>query len=145
MGLRDRLRGLLGRERPAGPPSTARDTAPGAGVPAAPVPTPVPAPVPYGPDALAAALVVDVRGAAAFAEGHVPGARLLPPADVRGFAKGAPSDRPVVAVCDDGTRSAAVAERLVALGVRRAGWLEGGLGSFAGPLAPLSDAHGGAA
>lgn len=123
MGLRDRLRGILGRERPSvAPPLT---VAP----PAGPAPTAVPAPRPVAAAGLAGARIVDVRDADRFAAGHLPGAERVALADLRGLAD---ETRLLVFVCDDGEASAGAAERLVALGAR-AGWLDGGMAGWTGP------------
>jgi rhodanese-related sulfurtransferase len=112
VGLRDRLRGFLGRDEPAPPepPRVARTVAP-------PVYT-----VPTATTRVDGALVIDVRPAARFAAGHLQGARNVALADVAAV----PRDRAIVVVCDDGVASSGVAERLAALGAR-ASWLDGGM------------------
>jgi rhodanese-related sulfurtransferase len=80
-----------------------------------------------------AALLVDVRAAAA---SRLPGARLLAPVDTVAFVGGLAPGRPVVVVCEDGERSAGVAERLAALGVP-AGWLAGGVGAWVAAGRPV--------
>lgn len=131
MGLRDRLRGLLrpGSARAEGrsaeaPAPGARDAGAGAspGVASAPVPT----------TDVTGMLIADVRSPDRFRAGHLPGAKNLLPADIAAFARAAPES--VVTVCDDGVASSGVAERLAALGVRRAAWLDGGLKRWPGAL-----------
>jgi rhodanese-related sulfurtransferase len=78
-------------------------------------------------------LVVDVREAAEYADGHVPGARSVPLAALAGHAAELPAGEPVYVICASGNRSKAGAEVLtragldaysVAGGTR--GWLEAG-------------------
>lgn len=83
------------------------------------------------------ALVLDVREAARYAEGHILGARNLPLAELERRAgeldkyKG----RPVIVACDTGSSSARAASRLKALGFTQAvslaggfrAWVQGGL------------------
>ncbi len=55
------------------------------------------------------ALVVDVREPWEFAEGHVPGARLVPMSQVPTLVGTLPTDQPVYLVCAVGGRSGQVA------------------------------------
>lgn len=61
--------------------------------------------------------VVDVRQPDEYAEGHVPGARLVPLADVPDRVDAFPADRPVYVVCRSGGRSASAVGFLRAAGV----------------------------
>ncbi len=129
MGLRDRLRGILGREHPESARTPGRD-APRA----EPRRLHVVAPVSSGPAALTVdridptAEVVGVHGA------RPRGARLIDVAELAAYARTvAPSrhlaGRAVVVVGVEDEAAAAVAERLAALGVD-AGWLRGGMGAW---------------
>ena len=62
-------------------------------------------------------LLVDVREEWEFAQGRVPGARLVPMMTVPGVAGELPTDRPVYLVCAVGARSGQAAEYLSRLGV----------------------------
>ncbi len=63
------------------------------------------------------ALLVDVRESEEYAEGHVPGAQLLPLSVLPVRLHELPRDRPVYVVCQAGGRSAQAAELLIAAGV----------------------------
>jgi hydroxyacylglutathione hydrolase len=60
----------------------------------------------------AAVEVVDVRSAAEWADGHIPGARHIPLGELRARAGSIPHTRPVVVHCQGGTRSAIAASVL---------------------------------
>lgn len=112
MGVRDRLRLLVGRGRvePSRPEPVGRAAGPD---PVAAVSPPT-ARVPRrfsAADLAGAARIVDLRGGAA-----VPSDLLSPAARVAG---------PVIVRCEDGVRSAGVAERLCAHGID-AGWVAEG-------------------
>lgn len=62
------------------------------------------------------AQVVDVREAEEIAAGMISGARHIPLAEISGSADLLDQDRPVIAVCRSGRRSAAAAEQLAAAG-----------------------------
>ena len=62
-------------------------------------------------------VVVDVREADEFAQGHVPGARLVPLQTVPGLVGELPTDAPVYLVCAVGARSAQAAMFLTRHGV----------------------------
>lgn len=63
------------------------------------------------------ALLLDVRESAEYAEGHVPGARLLPLSVLPVGMHELPRDRPVYVVCQAGGRSAQAARLLTSAGV----------------------------
>jgi rhodanese-related sulfurtransferase len=62
-------------------------------------------------------MLVDVREPGEFAQGHVPGARLVPMQTVPGLVGELPTDEPVYLVCAVGARSAQVAMFLAQHGV----------------------------
>lgn len=72
-------------------------------------------------------LLLDVREYAEFAGGRLPGARLLPLAELEGRAGELPRDREIVTVCRSGRRSADAAEKLGQLGFTKVSGLDGGL------------------
>jgi rhodanese-related sulfurtransferase len=61
-------------------------------------------------------LLVDVRTAAEFAEGHITGARNLPVQDVQHKMRELPTDKPVVLYCRSGNRSGMALQMLQAAG-----------------------------
>ncbi len=63
------------------------------------------------------ALLLDVRESAEYAEGHVPGARLLPLSVLPAGMHELPRDQPVYVICQAGGRSAQAAELLTTAGV----------------------------
>lgn len=113
MGLRDRMKKLL--VPVAAPPAPAVQAPPRAELP--PPPRTWPAPRARSHADLAGAAIVDARTAAlppiAGAVREVDGATWRP-------------GRPVVVVCEDGSWSSGLAERLAAQGVPDVGWLDGG-------------------
>jgi rhodanese-related sulfurtransferase len=62
-------------------------------------------------------VVIDVREPHEYADGHVPGASLVPLATVPEHVDGLPTDRPVYVVCAVGGRSAQAAAFLATRGV----------------------------
>ena len=62
------------------------------------------------------ATLVDVREAREFAEGHVPGARNVPMAQLPGGLDGVDRDRPVLLICWSGNRSGAMCDVVRAAG-----------------------------
>lgn len=84
----------------------------------------------------AGACVLDVRTASAFAaEGHVPGALLLPMDRLAAVPAVVPEDgRPVLAVCDNGIRSRRAASFLAEAGHPAVHHLTGGMRGWTGPL-----------
>jgi rhodanese-related sulfurtransferase len=73
--------------------------------------------------------LIDVREPEEFAEGHVPGARLVPLATVPAEADGLPTDRPVYVICQAGGRSARAVAYLAQRGVDARN-VEGGTGDW---------------
>jgi glyoxylase-like metal-dependent hydrolase (beta-lactamase superfamily II)/rhodanese-related sulfurtransferase len=73
--------------------------------------------------------VLDVRSAEEFSgpDGHIPGSRLLPLADLEARLAQVPLERPVVVVCHSGSRSALATQQLVKAGHQRVANLRGGL------------------
>jgi len=73
--------------------------------------------------------VLDVRSPGEFAGelGHLQGAHLLPLDQLRERLEEIPKDRPVVAVCQSGKRSAMAAEILLRSGYRQVANVTGGL------------------
>ena len=63
------------------------------------------------------ATVIDVRNPDEYAEGHIPGARLIPLPELGDRLAEVPTDRPVHLVCQSGGRSAQGAELLTAAGL----------------------------
>jgi sulfur dioxygenase len=78
---------------------------------------------------LADVQVLDVREPAEWAGelGHIPGAQLLPLGELRAHLPVLPRDRPIVAVCRSGGRSAEASQILEAAGFPRAANLSGGM------------------
>jgi hydroxyacylglutathione hydrolase len=72
------------------------------------------------------AVVLDVREPAEYTAGHVPGARLLPQADLAIGLASVPRDQPLLVVCHAGTRSARASRFLAAVGYSQVTNLEGG-------------------
>jgi rhodanese-related sulfurtransferase len=78
------------------------------------------------------ALLIDVRGQAEFAAGHISGARNVPGALIAGGAEPIArfKDKPVIAYCDTGKTGGAAARQLTRLGFKSAYNLRGGLGAW---------------
>lgn len=74
--------------------------------------------------------VVDVREPREFAQGHIPGAILLPLGGLQGGLADLPHDRPVVAICLSGRRSATAVGVLVAAGFSEVYSLAGGMAAW---------------
>lgn len=74
-------------------------------------------------------VVIDVREPYEYAEGHVPGAELVPLATVPAALGGLPTDRPVYVVCAVGSRSAQAAAFLAARGIEAVN-VAGGTGEW---------------
>jgi rhodanese-related sulfurtransferase len=82
------------------------------------------------------AQLVDVRTDTEYAAGHIPGALLVPLADVQSEAAGLDRERPLVVYCRSGERSGMAADAFAA-----SGWdahsIEGGLLQWADEGLPL--------
>ncbi len=78
-------------------------------------------------DSAAPPLLLDVREYPEFAGGHLPGARLLPLAELERRANELPRDREMVCVCRTGRRSAEAAGKLAQLGFGEVRDLAGGV------------------
>lgn len=76
------------------------------------------------------ALALDVREQNEFAEGHIPGALLLPLGDLEGLAATLPRGRPLVTYCGHGERSATALSLLERLGFGPLVNLDGGIGAW---------------
>ena len=83
------------------------------------------------------AQVVDVRDAAEFAKGSLPGAKNLPAANAPDQTKELKKDKPVVVVDDSGTHAAKVATQLRAAGFEQVFILAGGLAAWREAGLPL--------
>jgi hydroxyacylglutathione hydrolase len=81
--------------------------------------------------------IVDVRGAAEFAAGHLPGGRNIPLGELEEQLAAVPRDRPVVVHCQSGARSSIGASLLLARGYRNVRNLAGGLNAWAGAGEPV--------
>jgi rhodanese-related sulfurtransferase/transcriptional regulator with XRE-family HTH domain len=81
--------------------------------------------------------IVDVRGPEEWASGHIPGARLLPLAELRDDPrKGLPRDR-VLFVCARGARSLSAAGLAEAIGLKDVSSLDGGTLAWASAGLPI--------
>ena len=88
------------------------------------------------------AAVVDVREPFEYVEGHVPGARLVPLAQLPTVVGDLPRNRPVYVICASGNRSLAAAQFLARAGID-ARSVSGGTGGWVRsgrPVATGSDA-----
>jgi rhodanese-related sulfurtransferase len=81
--------------------------------------------------------IVDVREQVEFANGHIPGARLLPLGELDRRVAELDRSRPVVCVCASGKRSAQAMEKLAALGFNEVHQLDGGLMAWKQARFPL--------
>jgi rhodanese-related sulfurtransferase len=74
-------------------------------------------------------VVIDVREASEFAEGHIEGARHIPLAKLeeRAFELQDHKQKPVIVTCQSGTRSGAASRKLAALGFTNVYEMKGGL------------------
>lgn len=78
-------------------------------------------------------VVVDVREPEEFAEGHIPGARLIPLGTLPERLGEIPSDREVMVVCRSGGRSTAACQHLMSAGYKVKN-LTGGMIGWRGPV-----------
>jgi rhodanese-related sulfurtransferase len=85
------------------------------------------------------ALVLDVRTAAEFAAGHVPDAKHLELAEIGARANEISKNkkRPILVVCQTGTRSGSAGEQLRKAGYEEVFSLEGGINSWGQAGQPL--------
>ncbi|MDR6217994.1 rhodanese-like domain-containing protein [Deinococcus soli (ex Cha et al. 2016)] len=74
--------------------------------------------------------VLDVRTDAEYREGHVPGAALLPLADLGTRMNAVPRDRPVYVICRSGNRSAQASAQLVKAGYTQVFNVDGGMNAW---------------
>lgn len=74
-----------------------------------------------------AVLILDVREAEEYVQGHIPGAVLLPLGQMKNRLREIPRDRQVVTVCLRGRRSRAAAEILTEAGFAKVSSLVGGM------------------
>lgn len=81
-------------------------------------------------------LLVDVRTAAEFAEGHLKGARNLPVQEVQHKLRELPTDKPVILYCRSGNRSGMALQMLQAAGYTNV-YNAGGLQELAKQGLPL--------
>jgi rhodanese-related sulfurtransferase len=88
------------------------------------------------------ALVLDIRKAEEFAQGHVNGAKHLPSDQIlkAGETFKRFKEKPVVVYCDSGTLSAAAVRQLNAQGFTKAFTLRGGLAAWRAENLPVSKA-----
>lgn len=95
-------------------------------------------------DAARSPLVIDVRGAADFARGHIPGARHLPLAQLAQQTEQLPTDRPIVTYCNmhhpGQSRSERAASLLSARGLQAMA-LAGGFPAWEAAGLPVERAH----
>lgn len=80
-----------------------------------------------------APVIVDVREPDEYAEGHIPGSRLIPLGTLPERMGEIPSDREVVVVCRSGGRSTAACQHLQAAGYQVKN-LTGGMIGWRGPV-----------
>ncbi len=86
------------------------------------------------------ATVIDVREVREYVEGHVPGAALIPMAQLPGQVSQLPKGEPVYVICRSGNRSLAMADFLIASGYD-ARSVAGGTVAWARSGRPVVDGH----
>lgn len=91
---------------------------------------------------LGVAEVIDVRGQAEWDAGHIPGARHLFLGDLKDGAGSLPRDRPLVVICQGGTRSSIGASLLRALGFANVVNFSGGYAEWRSAGLPIEVAAG---
>jgi rhodanese-related sulfurtransferase len=74
----------------------------------------------------AGALLLDVREPEEYARGHLPGAVSLPQAELASRLDELPRDRPILVVCESGSRSRRSAQFLTQMGFARVANISGG-------------------
>ena len=75
-------------------------------------------------------VVLDVREPEEYAHGHVPGAINVPQADLASRLGEVPRDRPVLVVCQSGSRSRRAAQFLLQMGFERVASVRGGTAAW---------------
>lgn len=75
-------------------------------------------------------LVLDVREPWEYAEGHVPGAVLLPLGELEDRVSELPRDRPIYSICHSGQRSLAAAAFLLSQGFPSVSNVDGGTSAW---------------
>lgn len=78
--------------------------------------------------------VIDVRQPGEFAQGHVPGSRLIPLGELGARLGEIPGGGPVYVICRSGTRSGMAARQLTAAGIDACN-VSGGMMRYPGPVA----------
>lgn len=74
--------------------------------------------------------LLDVREPWEYAAGHVPGAQLIPLGELERRVLEVPKDRPILAICQVGSRSLAAAGYLLSLGYRNVVNVDGGTAAW---------------
>ncbi len=74
--------------------------------------------------------LLDVREPWEYREGHVPGAQLIPLAELEQRVNEVPRDRPILAICHSGQRSLAAAGYLLNLGYSDVSNVDGGTAAW---------------
>ena len=77
-----------------------------------------------------APFLLDVREPWEYREGHVPGAQLIPLAELEQRVNEVPRDRPILAICHSGQRSLAAAGYLLQLGYASVSNVDGGTAAW---------------
>ncbi len=77
-----------------------------------------------------APFLLDVREPWEYREGHVPGAQLIPLAELEQRLTEVPRDRPILAICHSGQRSLAAAGYLLHLGYSDVSNVDGGTAAW---------------
>lgn len=80
------------------------------------------------------AQLVDVRSKGEYAQGHLPGAKLIPVGDLRARANSLHPDQPVILYCLSGARSASAARYLATLGFSDVRNMKGGIRRWTGDI-----------
>jgi rhodanese-related sulfurtransferase len=83
------------------------------------------------------ALVLDVREPAEWAQGHVPGATLIPLGELAARTGELPRDRSIVVICRSGNRSAQGRDILLGAGFAAVTSVRGGVSAWAAAGLPL--------
>jgi glyoxylase-like metal-dependent hydrolase (beta-lactamase superfamily II)/rhodanese-related sulfurtransferase len=84
------------------------------------------------------AIILDVREPEEYAHGHVPRAIGLPQADLATRLEEVPRDRPVITLCERGTRSYRAAQFLMQVGVHQVASVKGGTAAWRAAGKPLT-------